>query len=109
MDSGLTGMRALVTAVNSSREPSRIGSGSTTGVAPVSHTAWSEVTSSGVVGPSTATCSPWVMPRAWSAPAMARAFSCSSPHDMVSGSGPVTKVIRPSPLAACSISTGSTG
>ena len=48
-------MRWRVWATNSSIEDRRIGSGNTTMVAPASHVAWMAVTSSRVVGDSSAT------------------------------------------------------
>ena len=62
-------MRCRVWATNSSIDPSRIGSGSTTRVAPVSHVAWMADTSGRVVGDSSATWSPGPIPRACSAAA----------------------------------------
>ncbi len=51
-------MRARVWATNPSSDAIRIGSGSMTTQAPHSQVAWIAVTSSRVVGPSTATCDP---------------------------------------------------
>ncbi len=58
-------MRVLVWATNSSIEESRMGSGSTTTVAPVSQIAWIAVASGREVGPRSATWSPGPTPFAW--------------------------------------------
>ncbi len=62
-------IRWRVWATNSSIDDSRIGSGSTTIAAPASHVAWMAMTSSFVVGDSSATRSPARTPRAWRAAA----------------------------------------
>ena len=89
VDVGVRPSVARVWATNSSIEPSRIGSGSTTSVAPHSHTAWMAVTSGRVVGPSRATWPPAPTPRPWSAAASWRASSCSRPSGTRSASSPV--------------------
>ena len=89
--------RVRVWLANSSMEPSRIGSGSTTSVAPVSQTASRTVTSGRVVGPRTATWAPGATPRDWRAAAIAWASSRKAPQATTSSVPPVTNVRFPAP------------
>src|SRR5690606_12187364 len=92
--------RWRVWATNSSTDDSRIGSGSTTTVAPASQVAWMAVTSSRVVGDSRATWSPGRTPRAWRAAAYPLACSCSSRQGTTTSSPPTTNVTAVSRSAA---------
>ena len=90
--------RVRVWATKSSREFIRMGRGSTTAVAPASHTAWMAVTNAREVGPSRATWLPGPMPRRARATAMALASSWRTAHSTRSpASGPPAerKVIVP--------------
>ena len=73
-------MRSCVCCTNSSMEPSRIGRGNATTVAPARNVAWIAVTSGREVGPRMPTCVPGPIPRAWSTVAIARASSWRRDH-----------------------------
>ena len=97
-------IRARVWATNSSIDPSRIGSGSTTSVAPHSQIGLDGGDQRPGRRAEQGDVAPGPMPRAWSAAATARASSCSwPPRTRGPASSPVTKVIvrprpRPRPL-----------
>ena len=95
--------RVRVWATKSSRELIRIGRGSTTTVAPASHTAWMAVTKGREVGPRRATWAPGPTPRRARATAIALASSWRTAHSTRSpASGPSAerKVMVPPRSAA---------